>query len=56
MDYRKDAVEKSKTHWEMDVSSSIFPKPRKNVQQDNWIAKGVKEWPKTHIPINECDN
>jgi hypothetical protein len=56
MDHRSEAVRKSKEHWEMDVSSSIFPKPRKNVQQDNFIAKGVKEWPKTHIKINDQDN
>jgi len=55
-DYRTEAIKKSKEHWEMDVSASIFPKAKKSNQLDNWIAKGVKEWPRTHVKINECDN
>ncbi len=52
--YRKEAMAKSKEHWEMDVSKSIFSKPRKDVQQDNWQNK--KDWPHTHIKVNECDH
>lgn len=55
-DYRKDAIQKSKTHWEMDVSDSVFPKTKRKDQLDNWIAKGVEEWPRVHVKINECDN
>lgn len=54
-DYRKDAIEKSKTHWEMDVSDSIFPKAKKSNQLDNWIAKNPKQWPREHVKVNECD-
>lgn len=55
-DYRKEAMEKSKSHWEMDVSSSIFPKAKEKNQLDNWIAKECYEWPQPHVKINECDH
>lgn len=54
-DYRKDAMEKSKMHWETDVSKSVFPKPDKKNQLDNFEAKGPKEWPRTHVKVNDCD-
>ena len=54
-DYRKDAIDKSKTHWERDVSDSVFPKAKKSNQLDNWIAKHPTEWPRTHVKINETD-
>jgi len=55
MDYRKEAMAKSKTHWEKDVSDSIFPKTKKKNQLDNWEAKSPKEWPRTHVKVDECD-
>lgn len=54
-DHRKEAMEAHNKRWERDVSDSIFPKARKNVQLDNWIAKGPKEWPREHVKINETD-
>lgn len=54
-DMRKDSMMKHRTHWEMDVSSSIFPKFRKNNPQDAFIAKNPKDWPQPHIKINETD-
>lgn len=55
MDHRKEAMDKSKQHWEKDVSDSIFPKAKKKNQLDNWIAKPGKEWPRTNVKINETD-
>lgn len=52
---RKTAFEKTKNHWEMDVSDSVFPKAKKGNQLDNWIAKPGKEWPQPHVKINEQD-
>lgn len=40
----------------MDVSASVFPKTPKKNQLDNFEAKGVKEWPRTHVKINDQDN
>jgi len=54
-DYRQEAMNKSRSHWEMDVSDSVFPKAKKSDQLDNWIAKNPKEWPRTHVKINETD-
>lgn len=54
-DHRKEAMAKSKTHWEKDVSDSIFPKAKKKNQLDNWEAKSPKEWPRTHIKVNDQD-
>lgn len=54
-DHRKEAMEKSKHHWEMDVSDSVFPKAKKGNQLDNWIAKNPKERPTTHVKVDECD-
>ena len=55
MDHRKEAMEKHKSRWEMDVSASIFPKAKKGDQLDNWTAKAGKEWPRTHVKVNETD-
>jgi len=54
-DYRQEAMEKARSHWEMDVSDSVFPKAKKNSQLDNWIAKPPTEWPRTHVKINDTD-
>lgn len=54
-DLRKDAIDKSKTHWEADVSDSVFPKAKEKNQLDNWIAKHPTEWPRTHVKVNEQD-
>jgi len=54
-DARKEAMNAHANRWERDVSSSIFPKARKGDQLDNWIAKNPKEWPTTHVKINETD-
>lgn len=54
-DYRKEAMEMSKNHWEMDVSASVFPKANKKDPLDNWIAKPGKEWPRPYEKVNECD-
>lgn len=53
---RKDAMEMCHHHWEKDVSDSVFPKTKKNNQLDDWIAKGVKEWPRPHVKVNDEDN
>ena len=50
-----NAVEKSKKHWEMDVSDSIFPKAKEKNQLDNFIAKEGEKWPRSYVKINECD-
>lgn len=55
-EYRKEAMKKHKSHWEMDVSDSIFPKANPNNPLDAWTPKNVKDWPCTHVKINECDN
>lgn len=54
-DYRKEAMQSHEKRWEMDVSDSVFPKAKKGNQLDNWIAKSPKEWPKVHVPVNDCD-
>lgn len=54
-DYKKKAMALSQTHWEKDVSDSVFPKAKKKDQLDNWIAKPGKDWPRTHVKVNECD-
>ncbi len=54
-DYRQEALDKARSHWEMDVSDSVFPKANKTNQLDNWIAKSPTEWPRTHVKVNECD-
>lgn len=54
-DYRKDAMEKHKSHWEIDVSDSIFPKARKGNPQDAFMAKNPKDWPREHVKINDMD-
>lgn len=52
---RKEAMQKHSSRWEIDVSDSIFPKAKKNNQLDNWMPKNPKEWPRTHVKINETD-
>lgn len=54
-DYRKDAIEKSKNHWEMNVSDSVFPKKYNNKQIANYNANSPKNWPRAHVKVNECD-
>jgi hypothetical protein len=54
-DHRKEAVEKSKTHWEMNVERSVFKKTNPFNQLDNWEAKKTTQWPRTHVKVNECD-
>lgn len=54
-DYRQEAFKKHSSHWEMDVSDSVFPKAKKKDQLDNWIAKPPTEWPREHVKVNECD-
>lgn len=54
-DYRKEAMDMSKSHWEKDVSDSVFPKARKNVPADAFLAKNPKDWPREHTKINETD-
>lgn len=54
-DLRKEAMNSHSTRWEKDVSSSIFPKAKKGDQLDNWIAKNPKDWPRSHVKINETD-
>ncbi len=53
-DHRGEAMRAHNTHWEKDVSNSVFPKAKKTSQLDNWIAK--KDWPHTHVKVNECDH
>lgn len=53
---RQKAMEKTRDHWEMDVSDSVFPKARKSEPMDDFLAKPAYEWPSTHVKINECDN
>lgn len=53
---KKDAMAMCHHHWEKDVSDSVFPKPKKKDQLDNWIAKGVKDWPRSHVKVNDEDN
>ena len=55
MDTRKEAMNAHTSRWEKDVSDSIFPKAKKNDHLDNWIAKGPKEWPRTHVKVSEQD-
>lgn len=55
-DYRKHAVEMTKSHWEKDVSASVFPRTKKHDQLDNWIAKAGTEWPQPHVKVDECDH
>ena len=54
-DYRREAVEKSKTHWEMNVEKSVFPKDRPKNQLANFEAKKTTEWPRTNVKVNDCD-
>lgn len=54
-DDRKTAVEKSKTHWEIDVSNSVFPKKYDKKQFANYNSNSPKNWPRTHVKINETD-
>lgn len=56
MDERTKAMKKHKERWEMDVSDSVFPKARKSVPADAFLAKNPKEWPTPHKKINECDH
>jgi len=52
---KKNAMKKCSTHWEMDVSDSVFPKARKDVPADAFLAKNPKDWPRPHKKVNECD-
>ena len=54
-DARKIAMESHSSRWEKDVSDSVFPKAKKNQQLDNFIAKSPKEWPRSHVKVNEED-
>lgn len=52
---KKDAMEKTKEHWEIDAGEYVFPRARKDNPLDSFIAKNPKEWPRTHVKINETD-
>ena len=55
MEERTKALKMCHTHWEKDVSKSVFPRPNKKKPQEDFLAKEPEDWPQPHVKVNEED-
>lgn len=45
-----------KSHWQMDVSDSVFPKYKESEPMTVWVGRSGTKRPTPHNKVNECDH